>query len=211
MASPRPAGRWRKRYKRATRAAKPEAPYPLIGPTEPPRESRFPGRFSGYCPPGAFLLVETGHGAAGGGLAGGVPGYRRLRSPASCLLPPACMMAGISIPFARARSCAIPIRHPWLETPSSPAAFAAARMRTWIWLALKRKTGARCLRRRGVSGRGRRRWPGRSRRWCRHPSSGGGGLRGQTMPNSLAAIARMSAARKPRIHRSSDRKVPISR
>ena len=32
-----------------------------------------------------FLLVETGHGAAGGGLAGGVPGYRRLRSPASCL------------------------------------------------------------------------------------------------------------------------------
>ena len=32
------------------------------------------------------------------------------------------MMAGISIPFARARSCAIPIRHPWDETPSSPAA-----------------------------------------------------------------------------------------
>ena len=209
MASPRPAGRWRKRYKRATRAAKPGAPYPLIGPTEPPRESRFPGRFSGYCPPGAFLLVANG------------PRRRRRRSrgrctglpssPISNLLPPACMMAGISIPFARAKSCAIPIRHPWLETPSSPAAFAAARMRTWIWLALKRKTGARCLRRRGVSGRGRRRWPGRGRRWCRHPSSGGGGLRGQTMPNSLAAIARMSAARKPRIHRSSDRKVPISR
>ena len=32
-----------------------------------------------------FLLVETGDGATGGALAGGVPGYRRLRSPASSL------------------------------------------------------------------------------------------------------------------------------
>ena len=32
-----------------------------------------------------FLLVEAGHGATGGALAGGVPGYRRLRSPASSL------------------------------------------------------------------------------------------------------------------------------
>ena len=32
-----------------------------------------------------FLLIEAGHGATGGALAGGVPGYRRLRSPASSL------------------------------------------------------------------------------------------------------------------------------
>ena len=32
-----------------------------------------------------FLLIEAGDGAAGGALAGGVPGYRRLRSPASSL------------------------------------------------------------------------------------------------------------------------------
>ena len=35
--------------------------------------------------------------------------------------------------------------------------------------------------------------------------------RRQTIPNSLAAIARMSAARNPSIHRNSDRKAPISR
>ena len=78
-------------------------------------ESRAPAlraMSSGRSLAGAFLLVEPGHGAPRAATSrASVPGYGRLRSPA-------CMMAGISIPFARARFCAIPIRHPWLETPS---------------------------------------------------------------------------------------------
>ena len=46
-----------------------------------PSSALIRGVLSGF----AFLLVEARHGAPCGGLAGGVPGYRRLRSPASGL------------------------------------------------------------------------------------------------------------------------------
>ena len=36
----------------------------------------------------------------------------------------------------------MPIRHPWLETPSIPAAFAAALMRSLLWPGLKPNNGA---------------------------------------------------------------------
>ena len=74
----------------------------------------------------AFLPVEAGHGAAGGGLAGGVPGY-------SDRQPPACMMAGISISSRAAPAAS--------RNPSAMASACSASMPA----ALRSRAAARAL------------------------------------------------------------------